>query len=75
MKVAMVDNEGLCSLKVCDKVLFRSARIRVADRGSSRLWKNTQAGGSISASRRAADTGTRRRAKRLAGTPASAFKE
>ena len=51
------------------------ARSRVAERGSSRLWKNTQAGGFISASRRAADTDTRCRAKRLAGSPASALKE
>ena len=75
VKVAIVDNAGLYSVKAWDKLLFPSVRIRVAERGSSRLWKNTQAGSSISANRRAADTGTRRRAKRLAGSPASAFKE
>jgi len=49
-------------VKVWDNISWRSERIRVADLLSSRLWKNTQAGGFISVSRRAAAIGTRCRA-------------
>ena len=71
----MVDNSGLCSLKAWDEGSLRPERIRVAEVGSSRVGKNAQAGGSISANLRDADIGTRRRHKRLAASPASAFTE
>ena len=63
---------GLFSSAACSD---RPARICVADRGSSRVWKNTQAGGVVAASRRAAVTGKRAGAKRCAAIPASAFCE
>ena len=75
-RAVMVDNSGLLLHEgLVMAVALRSDRIRVAERGSSRVWKNTQAGGFISANRRAASAGTRCRAKRFAAMPESAFKE
>src|SRR5204863_6982227 len=72
MAVGSALTAGLVSFRVGNN---RSPRIRVAERGSSRVWKNTQAGGGIAASRRADAGGRRQRAKRRAGIPASALHE
>src|SRR6266446_2195981 len=72
MAVGSALTEGLVSIREWKR---RTPRFRVAERVSSGVWKITQAGGGIDASRRADAGGTRQRAKRRAGFPARAFAE
>src|SRR5215469_10026497 len=75
LRVVIVDNWGPCSVNVLVGIVFRSDLMLVAERASSGVWKNTHAGGLISASRRAAVIEMRHRANRCAAAPESAFKE
>ena len=64
------------SLRVCSpqqRGKCRAARICVAERGSSRVWKNTQAGGRVAASRRAAVSGSACRREAMRRDPGKRF--